>query len=128
MACIYERIPRSAGDDLLGFKIDCGAFVDDDSFVSTEIHETGDTKNMLEIVVNIDDSIPSIQMLTEKIGNLFLSIEYQNYSCHGCQWTEEALPFRFVTVISSDQFLVSGTIKVIGENYEKRYSRNQRPL
>jgi hypothetical protein len=121
---ITKKLKPSDGDNLLGFKIDCDGLLFDDKFESMDINETQNQNNMLDIEIKIKNSIDTIQNLTTIIRNNYQNIEYQYYSAHAVEWTPTALIFRFITIISNNQFYVSGTLRVIGNNYEKLYRKN----
>ena len=120
---ITNRIPPSDGDNLLGFEIDCDNYFNEDDLISAKIIKTGDVKNMLRIELTINEGFASIQNLSHKISEMYQMIEYSNFSLHGLKWLSKELNFRFITIISNDQFCVSGTIIVKGEFYEKLYKQ-----
>lgn len=122
ISIIADQLPPSSGDNLLGFNIDCDALITDERFTNININQTIDLKNMIEIIIQIDKSFSSIQELSNLILSLYLTVGYKNFSSHGIKWSSEMLTLRFITIISEDEFYVSGTIKVIGDNYRILYN------
>lgn len=117
---LLARLPRSSGDNLAGFVIDCDFALSelDEVFPVVEVNETQDPRSMVDVAVTVADSVPSIQRVHEALMSAWARLAYREYQAVGCTWYREAMVLRFVTA-SLGRLLVTGTIVARGGAYPK---------
>lgn len=121
---VMESTAPSSGDDLLGFEIDADHFFgENEALVNATVSRTEDLSCMLELRGEVADHISSLQQLSGVLNEIWQSLAYSHYESSSCEWYQEAMVFRFVTVISGDDFYVSGRMIVGGENYSRLVNR-----
>jgi hypothetical protein len=116
-----SQFPPTSGDDLLGFEMDFVALFDDEKFRTAEVSISKNSQSIINIEIEIKESVETIQELTEIIRDLYQKVEYNELSLHGVKWLNKSLEFRFLTMPAKYAYFVTGTVRVTGKEYEALY-------
>ena len=117
---IVSELHPSSGDNLTGFIIDTDHFLEESGkFKSVKVSRTKDRLCLVNAHVELSYEIRTIQYLSQLLYDAWNNIRYDHFAASACHWCKEATIFRFVTIISKNDFFVTGKITANGEPYSK---------
>jgi hypothetical protein len=115
-----KRNRLSAGDDLLGFVMDCDAYLGaQDIFSMADVQRSEDPLSMVNAALVVKSSVPSLQDISRAIKAAWTEIAYREFQASSLRWCEEATVFRFVTGDPLVGLGVTGTFIATGDHYAR---------
>jgi hypothetical protein len=115
----------SSGDNLKGMDYDVSYFMSESNRLVYMTHEvTEDPRCLIAITMETGQACETILDVKNGLFDCFSKIKYDYYSSSEIICNDEKLLFRFVTVVSSGDFFVSGRILVRGKRYETIYRKH----
>jgi hypothetical protein len=115
-----KRFRLSGGDDLLGFVMDCEAYLEaQDAFLAAEVKTKHDQLSMVNGAVSITASVPSLQDVADAFKAAWTQIAYSEFEATSMRWYEEATLFRFITGDPNSGLGVTGTFIAGGDQYSR---------
>ena len=127
---IAEKIPPSSGGNLDGFFTDldyalCNA---KDIISAHKISITKDPYNLILVKAIGADDVTNLPDITRSLKNLWASVTYRYFEASSYAWYKEGIVLRFITVVTDEQFFVSGAIIVQGKKCQKLVSEHQQKI
>jgi hypothetical protein len=127
---IAEKIPASSGANLSGFTqdLDYALWKSKDNIISYKISTTKHPQRLITVEAEIADNVKDLQKVFETVEIIWTSVIYRYFEASSYQYYKEAAVLRFVTIVKSEQFFVSGAIVLQGEKYHKLISEHQQKI
>lgn len=117
---VLASVPPSSGDNLLGFKIDANYYFEaHKAFTKTRVSQTQNPACLLDMRGEVAPHVSSLQEISTALIEVWQSLAYNDFQATACHWYQEATVLRFVTVISDNQFCVTGRMAIAGPHYPK---------
>jgi hypothetical protein len=117
---ILVRVPPSSGDELVGMLIDADHYLTEHmNFSNATVKTTQNPACLLTADVVISDDTSTLQEVYQALLDVWASIGYTNFQASSVFMCKDATILRFVTVISSDAFCVTGRFKASGPKYSQ---------
>ena len=117
---ISSNFPQSSGDNLLGFRIDTDAALNREKLLhSYELQLRDDPLSMINVTANLAKIVENLADVSRILRDVWSDLAYDHFEASAILRYRDATILRFITVISDESFFVSGTIRVIGDQYPK---------
>lgn len=127
ISSVIENMRSSSNDVSEGFFLDVDHFLEEcQALQSVQVESSSDPRSLVVATAEVDPSVDSIQDLTFALKEVWAAIAYLHFEATSIQWFKEATVLRFVTVISDDNYYVTGTIRVAGPHYPLLAQRFER--
>lgn len=100
--------------------MDCDAnLYDPDSFLSVDVNKSEDSLSMVNALIIIQPSIPSLQEIAYALQAAWTKIAFNEFQATSIRWYEEATVFRFVTGVPNSGLGFTGTFIATGNDYSR---------
>jgi hypothetical protein len=127
ISSVIENMRSSSNDVSEGFFVDVDHFLEQcQALQSVQFEPSSDPRSLVVAIAEVDSSVESIQDLTYALKEVWGAIAYLHFEATSIQWFKEATVLRFVTVISDENYYVTGTIRVAGPHYPLLVQRFER--
>jgi hypothetical protein len=95
-------------------------------FSSAEVGSSPDPRSLVNAHVVVSPGAKSLQEVAEGLKRVLQFIAYAHFFAASVEWYREATVLRFVTIISGEQFYVTGTVTASGPGYPELVATFQR--
>jgi len=115
----------SAGDDLLGFKMDAdAAMAEEEGLEKTSVEQKSDQRCVLMIHGELNKSIGTLEQVKQILWRVWQRLAYQEFQATSFHFDEQAARVRFVTSSGPD-LCVTGELRIDGPHYERLYRKRR---
>lgn len=132
LSAISSRMAPSEGDNLRGFVLDANALFGGSGVDDFRATSTAYRQELVRISVRLDETLESARDAATILLRGWQSCAYRHFQATSLTLFREAARLRFVTVVSSESFFVSGTAFAWGARYSSLTAtlegRHQLPL
>ena len=124
---IASTIPPSSKRNLEGFSLDLdfALWRAKDVITSAKVSHTDDPHRLIIINATIAENVNALSEVLLALKNIWASVTYNYFEASSCEYYQEALILRFVTIMSDKQLFVSGAMMVQGKKYQELISRHE---
>lgn len=117
LIAISSRLAPSEGDNLRGFVFDANALFGGSGVGDFRATSTSDPQELVRVSVRLDETLESARDAATILLRGWQSCAYRHFQATSLTLFREAARLRFVTVVSSESFFVSGTAFAWGARY-----------
>lgn len=130
---LTATLPPSSGLNLQGFTADLEHALRNKPgfFTSAQVKLGPDPSRLIEATALITDEAKSLQDVKQALLDIWRATAYSFFQASSCIWYQEATVLRFVSIISPEEFFVSGVITAQAGPYArlaKEFEQKFHPL
>jgi hypothetical protein len=126
---LATSIAPGGDDNLLGFEIDAAVYFGKHRAVDgVRARRTTTAQELIRVQMTLGKKLKSVEGAVDAVLQGFDRVAYTHFRASSVGRFREAVRLRFVTVVTSHNYFVSGTVLALGSRYAALTAALERPL